>query len=333
MGRLDDPLNTFWQLLFRPAGGASWSNRVESTATATNGGLVLASPGDRSLVVGIRPSVGLTFTPLLSTSDAARSWSEGLITAGLAARPAALATDTGGQALALVGAGDDAEVVTNVGGISSWRTLAGPRTLAPAAPACGLGRLSAVGYLAGHALIGGSCSRPGVVGLFTQRRGTWGLVGLGLPRSLEQGRTEVLGLAAAGSQAATLVAIFSGGGTDLVAAWSGPGARWATSPPLPLAPGQQVGSFGRSNGDGLFVLLQEPSGPARLVVADGPGLAWRHLPPTPPGTETVAFGGGVPAEALAATATVLTVWSLARGRDGWAKSQVIHVPIQFGSSS
>ena len=124
MGRLDDPLNTFWQLLFRPAGGASWSNQVEATATATNGGLVLASPGDRSLVVGIRPSVGLTFTPLLSTSDAARSWSEGLITAGLAARPAALATDTGGQALALVGAGDDAEVVTNVGGISSWRTLA-----------------------------------------------------------------------------------------------------------------------------------------------------------------------------------------------------------------
>ena len=43
MGDLGQPLNTFWQLLFRPAGTNSWSDRVEATAVATNGGLVLAS--------------------------------------------------------------------------------------------------------------------------------------------------------------------------------------------------------------------------------------------------------------------------------------------------
>ena len=44
MGDLGQPLNTFWQLLFRPA-GTMWSDHVEATAVATNGGLVLASGG------------------------------------------------------------------------------------------------------------------------------------------------------------------------------------------------------------------------------------------------------------------------------------------------
>jgi hypothetical protein len=87
-----------WQLLFRPAGTASWSDQVESTATATNGGLVLASAGGRSLIVGVRPAEDFTFSPLISTDDAARSWSNGLLTDGLAAHPDALATDAAGHA-------------------------------------------------------------------------------------------------------------------------------------------------------------------------------------------------------------------------------------------
>ena len=59
MGHLGQPLNTFWQLFFQPPGATSWSNQVEATATATNGGLVLASAGDRSVIVGVRPSVRL----------------------------------------------------------------------------------------------------------------------------------------------------------------------------------------------------------------------------------------------------------------------------------
>jgi hypothetical protein len=53
----------------------------------------------------------------------------------------------------------------------------------------------------------------------------------------------------------------------------------------------------------------------------------------------VAFGpaGGTtagpgPAQALVADGTVLTVWTLASGSSGWTKGQVIHVPIQLGSS-
>ena len=156
MGRLDEPFNTFWQLLFKRDGTSRWSNQVEATATATNGGLVLTSFGERSLMVGVRPSVHLTFTPLISTSGSARSWSDGLITAGLAARPNALAADAAGQALALVDVGGGARVLSTTGDISKWRAVTTERALAsePPGQSCGLGSLTAVGFLAGQAVVG-----------------------------------------------------------------------------------------------------------------------------------------------------------------------------------
>ncbi|HTW10752.1 MAG TPA: hypothetical protein VME46_24845 [Acidimicrobiales bacterium] len=48
---------------------------------------------------------------------------------------------------------------------------------------------------------------------------------------------------------------------------------------------------------------------------------------------TVAFGTGQPVTALAASATVLTVWSLGSSSGLWVKTQVTSVPIQYGSSS
>ena len=67
--------------------------------------------------MGVRPSVNLKFTPLISTSDGGRSWSDGLVTKELAARPDALAT-TGGQALALVNSSAGGEVLADAGSIS-----------------------------------------------------------------------------------------------------------------------------------------------------------------------------------------------------------------------
>jgi hypothetical protein len=334
MGRLDQPVNTFWQLLFRRAGATSWSNQVKATATATNGGLVLASSGRRWLTVGVRPSIDLTFTPLISTSDAARSWSTGLITAGLAARPDALAVDADGQALALANKRGTTEVLSSTGDLSTWRLLVSQGALANVGrgQSCELGALTAVGYLRGRALVGGSCGRPGVVGLFAQRNGGWHLAGPALPRSLEQGRVEVLALGATTRATSALLAVLGGAKPTLVAAWSGPGARWRTSPPLPLVDGESISSFGPSNGDALFVLLQAPSGQDRLMVSET-SSGWQELPSPPSGTETVAFADGGPVDALVATSTVLTIWSLAPRSNSWAKGQVIHVPVQLGSSS
>lgn len=332
MGRLGQPLDTFWQLMFRPAGAVSWSNQVEATATATNGGLVLSS-GGRSLVVGVLPSVDLTFTPLVATSDSARSWSTGLITAELAARPDALATGTGGQALALINGRGSAQVLRAMGDLSTWRSLVTQSSLARAVAgrSCALGALTAVGYARGQAVIGGSCGRPGVVGLFALQGGAWHLVGPALPRPLAGSDVEVLALRTTGGGTSALLAVVNGSETSLVAGWSAGGTRWATSVPIRLSPGQEVASFGPADRNSFFVLLQEASGKEALIVG-GNTAGWRDLPPPPSGTATVAFGRGT-VDALSTKGTVLTIWSLGPRAYRWGPRQVIHVPVQFGSSS
>jgi hypothetical protein len=339
MGHLDQPLDTFWQLFFRPSGARRWSDQVKATATATNGGLVLAA-GRLSLIVGIRPSELLTFTPLIATSDGARSWSDGLVAEGLAARPDALAAGPDGQALALVNgrANTGSQVLATAGDLSTWQDLTSQRSLAARPPglSCGLGPLTAVGYLAGHALVGGSCAHPGVVGMFALRGGAWHLVGPALPPSVAGGRAEVLALAAVKSHAAALIAVIRGHETELLATWSGPGPAWATSAPLPVREDEQVVSFGPAAGDNdgsTFVLLHEPSGRDQLMVATGPRKAWKVLPSPPPGTATVAFGAALGPAAFVVKGAKLTIWSLAPGARTWASGQVIRVPIQYGSSS
>ena len=319
--------------LFRPPGALSWSDQVQATATATNGGLVLASADGRTLIVGIRPSQRLTYSPLISTSDGARSWSDGLITNSLAARPDAIAADAGSRALALVSGGGGGEVLTTVGGISNWRTLTTEQALAAGKPqSCGLELLTAVGYRAGQPLVGGTCSRPGVVGLFAYQSGVWRLAGPALPRLLEEGFVEVLALEPGQDGASALLAVGQGDRTSLVTSWSNRQGHWSTSPPLPLRTDQDIASFGPAGGAGIFVLLSSASGRKSLVVSRG-ASAWEEFPSPPAGTETAAFGTAQPVTALAAGATVLTVWSLRSASGPWVKTQVINVPIQFGSSS
>jgi hypothetical protein len=337
MGRLDESLNTFWQLFYRPTPTAPWSNQVEATATATNGGLVLASGTGSPLVVGVRPSSYLTYTPVIATSapGATPSWSDGLITAGLAARPGALAVGAGGRALALVGGHAGATVLGSSGNLSAWATLTTAPAIgsAGAGRACGLGTLTAVGYLGSRALVGASCGRPGVVGLFARRGGAWRLAGPALPRALSAGRVEVLSVQAAPSGTSVLLAVSRGARTDLVAAWSAEGGQWATSAPLPVPAGAAIASYGPTGAGGFFVLSQPASGRDTLAVAQPSTATWRTLPPPPPGTATVAFGPSSPTEALVGSTTVLTVWSLDPATGHWVAGQGIHVPIQYGSST
>ena len=331
MGRLDEPLNTFWQLFYRPSTAMTWSNKVE--ATATNGGLVLATTGAR-LLVGVRPSVDLVFTPLISTSDGGRSWSDGLVTRELAAHPDALAMSKG-QALALVDRGTRAQVWAGTGSISRWRRLVTYLDLGDgkAGRSCGLGSLTSVGYLGAHALVGASCGRPGVVGLFARYNRRWRLVGPTLPPAFDDARAEVLGLGLSHNVTSVLVGVTRTGGTDLLAAWSGPGATWSTSLPLPVPQNEQVASFGAGYGKTVFAVLQGPSGRERLAVAEAERPAWRALPSPPAGTQTVAFGPGASIDALVATGTRFSAWSLPAGSTTWAEDQVMNVPIQYGSSS
>jgi hypothetical protein len=333
MGRLDEPLNTFWQLFYRPNGILAWSNRVEATATATNGGLVLAATG-QSLLVGVRPSVELKFTPLISTSDGGHFWSDGLVAKELAARPDALAT-ADGQALALVNSSAGGQVLADAGGISKWRALVTYSDLAGgrAGNSCGLGSLTSVGYLGVQPVVGGSCGRTGMVGLFARDRGGWRLVGPPLPRQLDGLRAEVLGLGMSGPTTSALVAVTGARGTELLTAWSGPGTTWSTSPALAIGQNEEVASFGIGQGRTVFALLDGTSGAERLAVAQAGGAAWQQLPPPPGGTETVAFGPKGSTDALVASGTKFSAWSLKAGSKRWAEDQVMDVRVQYGSSS
>jgi hypothetical protein len=337
MGHLTEPLNTFWQLLFRPTGATSWSNKVKATATATNGGLVLASAAGQPFIAAVRPAKFLRFSPLISTTDGGDSWSDGLLPQGLADSPDSLATAPGGPTLALVEGGLGARVLASAGTLSTWRTLTTARRLASGrgGEACGLQGLTAVASLSGNAVVGARCSRPGVVGLFTARGGVWRLDPLPLPRSRRGGRVEVLGLEETPSGLAALFESSGKSGTTLVAAWTVNGTRWTMSPPLALTARQHLLSFGPTAGTGIFALTDAPSGAERLLEEGGPGAAWEQLPSPPPGTATVAFGPTTvqAVDAFAVHDSTVTVWTLGDAAGPWARGQVIHVAIKFGSSS
>jgi len=354
MGNLSQPLNTFWQLLFRPDGSASWSDQVEATAVATNGGIVLAT-GARSLLVGVRPSHDLTFSPLISTTDAGRSWSNGLLAEGLASRPQALAMGPDGTALAIVDASGGAEVLESSQSLSSWKLVATGRALAagPGGDACEPGAVTAVAYLSGSAVVGTSCERPGEAGLFIRRGDGWQQAGPVLPSAL--GRAEVLALlptssgssgtgsSGTGSSGTGLSALLglSGpgrgstegpGGPSLVAAWTGAGGKWRTAAPFELGPGGRLVSFGGAPARGVFALVARADGRKELALAEASTSRWRLLPAPPVATATAAFGPGPTVDALAVAGTVLTVWTLSPGAQNWEKGQAINVPVQFGSS-
>jgi len=344
--------NNFWQLFVRPAGATRWS-LVTPEGVADNGGLVAAAGDEQgaSLVVGFRPSQGLAFSPLATSSDTGQHWTPGLLDADLADVPGAMAVAPSGQTLALLhDGGIEAAASAAAATAGQWSRLTTLSALAASTPGrgCGLVAVNAVSFGPNNVpMAAGSCVRRGVAGVFADRGGTWQAAGPVLPAGFGGDQVQVLGLArTAGGNAALLVA-----GTSLLAAWSD-GGRWTVSAPVAAAgdepgnePGneQSVSASGFGPGGSVWVL----SGGGRAEAIGGPGGSWQALPPVPAGTQvlvpagsqvlapagtaTRAPGSGSSAyDALAVAGSRLTVWRLAAG--AWAQVQVINVPITYGSS-
>jgi hypothetical protein len=331
MGDPRQSLNTFWQLLYQGSSSSTWTNDVEVTAVATNGGLSLAAAGGR-ILVGVRPSNLLTFSPLVSTDDSGASWSNGLLTDGLAARTDVLALTTSGEALALVGAPNATEVLASTGGFSNWHVVATKAGLeALSTRSCAPLTLSAVGYLGSAPVIGANCSVRGMAGIFLSGPSGLALSAPHLGRTLRRAPVEVLGLMSTPTDLDALLGLAEGSVAEILAASTTDGSRWAVSDPLPLG-STRLESFGPDGSGGMFAVLQGSTGIEQAFVTDGQTAAWHRLPPPPPGTATLAFYGAR-TEALAVADTVLTVWTLQPTSRSWRKGQVMFVPIQFGSSS
>jgi hypothetical protein len=322
--------NNFWQLFVRPAGASRWM-LVTPPGTADNGGLVVADGGGHALITGLRPSQDLAYTPLAVTSDTGQAWSSaGPLDASLANLPDALASAPGsGNLLALLASGT---ATLAAPGYTTWRTLATQRSLAstPAGRSCRLEQLTAAAYgRSGGPLLAGACGRPGTAGIFTARDGTWQAAAPQLPAALADQDVTVLRLTSTATSTVALLAAGAGPATGVLAAWSeDSGSHWALSPLLRLN-GAQLTSASFGPGGSVAIVTNGNRGQA----ITGPGAAWRSLPPLPPGTATLAPDTGSGFDALAVRSTKLTVWHLTAGSPGWAATQTITVPIQFGSSA
>jgi hypothetical protein len=324
--------NNFWQLFVRPAGASRWS-LATPPGVADNGGLVAAGTG-KSLVIGFRPSQDLAFSPLATSTDTGKEWTPGLLDAGLADDPGALAVDPSGQALALLQDGTIQTAATaGAAAAGQWSELTTRPALAASAAgrSCELVGLEAVSFGVNKTPMAvGSCQRPGVAGVFIDTSGTWESAGLTLPPEYRGDRVRVLGLAAtSGGNVALLLA-----GDSLLAGWSN-GTNWTVSAPVAGVGSGSVRASGFGTGGSAWLLL---SG-GRAETISGPGAAWQALPPVPPGTmtlapagtATLASGPGGGWDALAVSGSDLTVWRLTQG--AWARVQLIKVPIEYGSSS
>lgn len=316
--------NNFWQLFVRPAGSRAW-RLVTPPGMASNGGLVMAAAGGQALTAGFRPSQQISYSPLASTSDGGGRWHPGLIDAGLADVPDALAAAPGsGRLIALV---PHAVEISRPDG-SSWARMASQRSLGFSAPghACGLAALTAVAFsLAGTPLAAGFCTHPGKAGIFAYTGGTWRAAGPPLPAALAGRPVTVLRLSLTGNRE---VAVLATGSTVTVAWAEGAAGQWMLSPALRLG-GAHVQAVSLGSG-GEVGLITDAS---RGETIAGPGAAWHELPALPRGAQTLAVGGGQPVQALAAHRSTLTVWQDSGAGGGWTVQQRVHVPVQYGSSS
>jgi hypothetical protein len=344
--------NNFWQLFARPAGSPGW-RLVTPPGVASNGGLVAASLGGRSLIAGFRPSQDLVFSPLASTGDDGSSWSAGVLDAKLGNVPDALAAESGGgRLLALLSGGQ----IDQAGrGAAAWSRLSALRSVAasPAGRRCAVTRLTAVAFSpSGPPLAGGTCTRAGVSGVFAYAGGRWQPAGPVPPATMAGRPLQVLRLSTTSAGEVALLGPTAGGSSSaLVAAWSRDGVHWSVSAPL-AGPAAAVRSAGFSAAGAAWVLLA--NGQADTVTSAGTG--WQSLPRPPAHTSLLAFGSATstisttphtsspantigpsgssrPAgiDALATFGSRLTVWTLTSS-GAWRQAQAMTVPIQYGSS-
>jgi len=331
MGKLDQPLNTFWQLFLLPHGGSNWSDQVSSLATATNGGLVLASPDGKSLLVGIRPANLLNYTPVVGTSSA-RSWLAGPPIVG---RVDALAANSAGQQVAIVEHGGTSEVLSTSNS-SKWQTLTTERLLRslPISKQCGIISLTTVGFAPnGTVLVGATCQHPGVVGLFVENHSTWSSAKLKLPSTQSGASVEILRLGLTSAGVTALLGLQGSSGESLVAAWGPAGtSQWTISSAFRLNSSQRVTSIGPSTAQGQFVVLSDSSATSSVEVMSGPKSSWVSLPSLNWSIATVAFSPVGAIDAFASRGSVLSDYALQTRSKVWKLAQKVTVDIIYGSS-
>jgi hypothetical protein len=341
MGTLTSQTETFWELFYRPTTSTKWTE-VTPPGVADNGGLAIASEGytPGSLTVGFEPSVLLGFSPLAATSNGGKSWSAGTLQTELQNVPDAVAASSSGEVLAL-GRQGGGEVYENSAALGGWTKLVARAELADSTGGsqCGLGALTSVAIETNTTqVIGGDCSRPGVVGLFsTSNGGSWQLSGPRLPHGLATGTAAVLRLYAGGAGTSAsvsgLVAVKQGGAVSILAfGRTTPSSSWYISPALKVPSTDTTLSTGYDGAGGGFAVLERSSSGETTLSSVALAKPWTTQRDLPKGTSAVAFGPGGGIDAITHTPYRFESWARA-GNGAWTLQQTINVPVPTGSSS
>jgi hypothetical protein len=328
MGAPSGP-NLFWQLFLLRAGSSQWTLATPPDV-ATNGAIALAGQAGPALLIGIHPSLYLGFSPISSTSNYGGKWHSSAPAPGLASVPDALAAAPGNQQLIALDRASTVEVTKPHG--QSWTTLATEHSIARTAAGqnCGLTMLTAVSYARpAEPLVAGDCSRPGHAGIFAFAAGTWQAAGPELPASLAGQPIQVLRLTSTSSGDLALLLAGRAKSAVLLAAWLTGDRHWAVSSPVSLASATIAATASGSDGSAGVAL----TGSHALVIA-GQGSQWQQTPALPGGRDvTLAILAAGEVDALSAAGGKLTSWQWQAGGTTWTKTQVMKVPIQYGSSS
>ena len=344
MGHLDDPPNTFGELLYRPTDpgcprdfAAGCGSRDWTLATppgvASNGGLFAATNPDGTLTAGFGVSLDLTFSPLAESGDHGAVWTGGILPAALVPVTDALASSGPTARLALVSAGGG-QVLSARGDLSTWAVLARRATLDPVAAAsgCALGSLTAVAVTStGDDLVAGTCGSGARAGVFrVAGAGAPSVVTAVGPRVPVPSGTPVRvdRLVATPAGLSALVVAGSGPSSRLFLASSADGAAtWTVSAPYPT--GSTVASASVGADGGMVVVLTGSRRAAATVATVG--ARWSTLPPLPAGTAVVTVDGRGSYSALVPSGSSLDVEVLTGGT--WTPHQELAVPIPYGSTS
>jgi hypothetical protein len=327
MGHLDDPVNTFWQLVFLADTTPVW-HLATPPGVASNGGLVASVDASGAVAVGFEPSVELRFSPLARSTDRAATWVPGVLPGGLASVPDALAASNGHGYLALLGGG---QVEASAGDLTSWTTVATTRGLTadPATAGCGVEALSAAGFgTGGEDLVGAACAHGTRPGLFARVGGSWRSVAPALP--VVSGPSQVVRLVDTPAGVTALVTTGTGPTRRLFALWSADDLHsWSVSAPEPLGRARLI-STGVSVAGGLVVAATSAAGARSASTITPTGSQWQGLASPPLGTSAVVATPGGGYDALVPDRSTLDVDALSGG--GWRPIQALTVPIQYGSS-
>ncbi len=330
LGHLNDPLNTFWQLLFLSSSSSKWE-LATPPGVASNGGLVASASPSGTVTVGFEPSLDLHFSPLAQSTDLGATWAPGVLSGGLSVEPDSLAASSGHQFLALLRSGGG-KVVSNSGDLTNWTTVASTRGLAAdnSTAGCRVEALTAVAFGAtSEDVVGAACAHGAEPGIFDLVNGNWRSVGPTLPDSTA-GPSQVLRLVATPSGVTALASAGEGSARRLFALWSADGLKsWSVSAPLPLE-GGSLTSTGVTATGGLVVAIKSTDGIRSASVISPPGNQWQELAAPPAGTSAVVATPSGGFDALIENQSTLDVDTLGSG--GWHRIQALAVPIQYGSS-